>query len=353
MNAPLRVTVLTRDAHKSGRWVTSLVHAMQERLSATQAVVQVVSVEHTENDRALLPPCGPPQCDLLVNRVSDAAPPTTAKKTAAILRIFELHGIPVINGAQCFAVGSNKMLHHQVLSSAGCEVPRSVVITNLAGDAEIFRKAVLEATTALLDDGCVWPLMAKPNSGGFGEGVMRFSSLDELLQWADGESAETSKSIDGMTLLQQYLTPRDHAIHRVWFVRGKISAAVTAVRATAATEAGAFQGGCVGACSIKDRTASTPVFTAWDPPTDVREKVLRAAEIAEADCGSIELLYDAQTGRAFYFDLNMVTTLPERGSPNPVLDPANLWGESWDFYGDLADYIMARLPAKYHPLPQS
>ena len=74
-----------------------------------------------------------------------------------------------------------------------------------------------------------------------------------------------------------------------------------------------------------------------------------AAEIAQADCGSVELLYDSNTGCPYYFDLNMVTTLPEPTSPNPVLDPENLWGEKWDFYGELADYILARLPASVYP----
>jgi hypothetical protein len=38
------------------------------------------------------------------------------------------------------------------------------------------------------------------------------------------------------------------------------------------------------------------VATAWDPPTDVRERVPRAAEISGADCGSLELLYDTAAG---------------------------------------------------------
>lgn len=112
-----RVVVLTREAHRNGRWVTSLVTSLEQRLE--QGVVQVVSVEHVSNDDSLLPSDCAPRCALLVNRVSDAAPPTTAKKTAAILNILELHGIPVVNGARCFGIGNSKVLHHQVLSRAG------------------------------------------------------------------------------------------------------------------------------------------------------------------------------------------------------------------------------------------
>jgi hypothetical protein len=139
------------------------------------------------------------------------------------------------------------------------------MVSSLAGDPKRFREAVRSAASALLDDGVPWPLLAKPNCGGFGEGIVPFTCLEELFQWADDESV--SKSADGMTLLQQYLVPTDNSIHSVWFVRGKITAAVTAKRA-----APGFEGGCVGSCSLKDRAAA-PVFQAWDPPADVREKV--------------------------------------------------------------------------------
>ena len=157
------------------------------------------------------------------------------------------------------------MFTSQVLSKAGCDVPPSVMVSSLAGDPKRFREAVRSAASALLDDGVPWPLLAKPNCGGFGEGIVPFTCLEELFQWADDESV--SKSADGMTLLQQYLVPADNTIHRVWFVRGKITAAVTSKRV-----APGFQGGCVGSCSLKDRAAA-PVFQAWDPPADVREKV--------------------------------------------------------------------------------
>ena len=173
---------------------------------------------------------------------------------------------PVLQVADSPSPHDNKqMFTPQVLSKAGCDVPPSDMVSSLAGDPKRFREAVRSAASALLDDGVPWPLLAKPNCGGFGEGIVPFTCLEELFQWADDESV--SKSADGMTLLQQYLVPTDNSIHRVWFVRGKITAAVTAKRA-----APGFEGGCVGSCSLKDRAAA-PVFQAWDPPADVREKV--------------------------------------------------------------------------------
>ena len=70
---------------------------------------------------------------------------------------------------------TNKMFTLQVLSKAGCDVPPSVMVSSLAGDPERFREAVRSAASALLDDGVPWPMLAKPNSGGFWDGIVPWS----------------------------------------------------------------------------------------------------------------------------------------------------------------------------------
>jgi hypothetical protein len=365
----LRVIVLTREAHRAGSWVTDLVRALRSRLSSSSpssssssssasasaaAVVEVgvVSVERSDEcDALLLPPSGRPHCDLLVNRVSDASPPATVKKTSAILALFDLHSVPVINGSRAFAIGTSKWLHHQVLEAAGCDVPRSAAVSRLdGGDAVRFREAVAVAARNLLGGGCAWPLLWKPNGGGFGEGISAAASMEELRLRADAEcSPSFSAADDGVVVIQECLAPRDGAIYRVWFARGRILAAVSVVRPPAT-----FRGGCAGGGSSscphppgEYRRSAVPapaavVATAWDPPADVRERVLRAAEISGADCGSLELLYDtAAGGRAYYFDLNMLSTLP---NADRTRDPENLWRDGRDFYAELADCILERLP---------
>ena len=140
-------------------------------------------------------------------------------------------------------------------------------------------------------------------------------------------------------MIQEHLVPQNNAVYRVWFVRGRICMAVSIVRPPME-----FMGACAAgsaSCTAADKPA---ILTALDPPWNVREKVLRAAEIANADCGSVELLYESDTGRSFYFDLNMVSTLP---NPEEVRDPENLWtrddGGRFNLYGELADYILSRL----------
>jgi hypothetical protein len=63
-------------------------------------------------------------------------------------------------------------------------VPPSVVVSDLTDDAEYRSKAFTAAAKTILSAGCTWPLLAKPNAGGFGAGVVRFSNFDELIQWA-------------------------------------------------------------------------------------------------------------------------------------------------------------------------
>ena len=368
----LRVIVLTREAHRGGSWVTDLVSALRSRLSspspsssslaasasasaAAVAEVEVVSVDRADEcDALLLPSSGRPHCDLLVNRVSDASPPATVKKTSAILALLDLHSVPVINGSRAFAIGTSKWLHHQVLEAAGCDVPRSAAASRLdgGGDTMRFREAVAGAARDLLGGGCAWPLLWKPNGGGFGEGISAVASMEELRLRADAECSPASSAADdddGVVVIQECLAPRDGAIYRVWFARGRILAAVSVVMPPAT-----FRGGCAGggvpSCPRPpggDRRSAVPapaavVATAWDPPADVRERVLRAAEISGADCGSVELLYDAAAGgRAYYFDLNMLSTLPDA---DRTRDPENLWRDGRDFYAELADCILERLP---------
>ena len=94
---------------------------------------------------------------VLVNRVSDASPPATVKKTLVIIALFGLHFVLVINGSRAFTIGTSKGLHHQVLEAAGCDVPRSAAVWRLDGDRMRFREVVAGAVCNLLEDGCAWP----------------------------------------------------------------------------------------------------------------------------------------------------------------------------------------------------
>lgn len=57
---------------------------------------------------------------------------------------------------------------------------------------------------------------------------------------------------------------------------------------------------------------------------------------AQADLGSVELLYPSSVGQPLYFDVNMLSTLP---NPAEVDDPHGLWPTGFDPWKEQADFI--------------
>jgi hypothetical protein len=193
----------------------------------------------------------------------------------------------------------------------------------------------------------------------------------------DGASTTTTTTTttitDGTVILQEYLKPRLDTTYRIWFIGDRICGAVSVTHQqqcqTPTTTP--FTNACVGSttCTLPNDNSSSdrPIFTTWDPPKDVCDKVLHIAQIANADCGSVELLYTTESSSTgmgcvgpYYFDLNMLSTLPNVHNME-VHDPDKLWrlrgnddndvgggdkddGKN-DFYKELAEYILTKLPS--------
>ena len=66
-----------------------------------------------------------------------------------------------------------------------------------------------------------YPLLLKPNAGGFGAGIVRFAGSEELHAAADTVRSPPADD-DGVALLQEYLAPADGFIYRVWFLGPKV-----------------------------------------------------------------------------------------------------------------------------------
>ena len=297
------VVLLSRDEHVEGRWVTALVKALTARAGAARVRVLPLSAFRRVD----------PAWGCLVNRVSDAAPPGDVKRCAAALRLAALRGIPCVNGGACFPVGTSKLMHHELFDCVGVDTPKWVTLARGMSAAD----AVAAAAAA----GLRYPLLVKPNSGGFGNGIVSLSApadlTDSVLQTATGDGT------DGLALLQQFESPRDGYIYRVFFLGGEVQCAV---RVRSPTGVDGFNA-CV--CSRK--------FVSWDVPADVAESVRRMAALARADCGSVELMYlDGAQEAPLYFDFNLLSTLPDQVS-----------------YEQLADMIMRKAclrPGRTHAL---
>src|SRR5260370_917746 len=68
------------------------------------------------------------------------------------------------------------------------------------------------------------PLSTKPNRGGKGLGVLLFQDVGALAAHVDSDAFEDS--VDGITLIQQYIAAPEPYITRVEFVGGKFLYAV-------------------------------------------------------------------------------------------------------------------------------
>ena len=248
-----KVAILTLGKHQdnpNAKWITVLVARLLSRhphLSVTVVGVDNASFGLVGADTR-------PPWDLIVNRVDDSAGPTVQKAGEALLRAAELHGIPVINGTKTWSVGANKWLHHQVLGLAGLRTPRSVIVRGGGGNGSggggggggrgsSFQDIVAAAAESLLERGASWPLLVKPNAGGFGKGIVFVDDAEALTAWAAGyvTGAPSEKLVDDTMLLQEYTPPIDGCMYRVWFLRD------------VATNAGEGRGETVIQCAVKRR----------------------------------------------------------------------------------------------------
>jgi hypothetical protein len=315
MTEPLthHVVVLTLAKHKDGSWITLLIEALREQDDET-VLITVLTLESIldgsshqqlavgERSHSVIPDT----TTVLVNRVSDAADPELVKVCTAVLALVtSCRGaggrammIPVVNGAAAYALCTNKWCHHLLFQQAGLSIPRTL---------KFFRPepAAIEKAMEEWEDDKVQHFLLKPNAGGFGAGMVECQRGRRIV------GVDQGVSNDGVLLLQEYMEAP--LVYRVWFLDGRILCAV--VRRN---EKASFNG-CV---------ASNKEYETYDVPDDVREEIegqLLPLLPEDAHTGSVEFLYCGE--RRFYFDLNLLSTLP--------LEHADAWAQ-------LASSILAK-----------
>jgi len=265
------VILLTRDEHARGSWLLDLEEALSARDVATSTLSLSAFTGVKDSWRCL------------VNRVSDAAPPADVKVALATIRACELRGIPVVNGSYAYSIGISKMLHYELFGLTGLATPPFVVVRR-GGPAlvDVAVKAMLK-----------YPLLIKPNAAGFGAGIVRVESAEELS--ALGPAAlDGAFGSDGIALLQEFVVPEGGRTYRVWWAGGVVQRAVSVQPA----------------CFSYNACVRSVPSQSWPVPAAVHAAVLELALLARADCGSVELLYSR--GKALYFDFNLLSTLPEK-----------------------------------------
>ncbi|WP_108668788.1 ATP-grasp domain-containing protein [Peribacillus acanthi] len=214
--------------------------------------------------------------------------------TASVLAWLERHGRRVLNGTRAISLEVSKVAQYMALESSGIMTPKTV--------AAVGRESIIEAAKAFEGK----PFITKHNRAGKGLGVQLFYSMEALLEFLEGPNFE--ESIDGITLIQEYIQAPEPYITRCEFVDGKF---VYAVRVD--TSEG-FQLCPADACQIGDlfcpvgeEAQVRPKFEIIegfnDPIITKFESFLKENKI---DVAGIEFIRDAE-GTIYTYDVNTNT----------------------------------------------
>jgi hypothetical protein len=213
--------------------------------------------------------------------------------TEAVLAWLERHERRVFNGSRALRLEVSKVNQYMALNAHGIRTPKTI--------AAVGKEQIVEAAKQLGAPSFI----TKHNRAGKGLGVQLFHSIEALQQYLESPAFEDS--VDGITLVQEYIQAPEPFITRCEFVGGKF---MYAVRVD--TSEG-FELCPADACQIGDlfcpvgETATRPKFEIIDgfsdPILEKYEQFLRANDIHIA---GIEFIRD-QNGTIFTYDVNTNT----------------------------------------------
>lgn len=127
--------------------------------------------------------------------------------TDHILNWLELHGRTVINGPEAIELEVSKLKQYFALNKVGILTPKTIGAVGIQN--------IIQAAKTLNE----WPFIIKHNRAGKGLGVHLIYSLEELTEYLNG--VEFEDSIDGISLVQQYIESASGKIVRAEFIGGE------------------------------------------------------------------------------------------------------------------------------------
>ena len=277
------------------------------------------------------PASAEPEYSLLFNRMSPSAWQRGVGHgifyTLNYLKHLEDKGVRVVNGYRAFTHETSKALQSSLLERLGLPYPKARVINHPS-----------QAVSAAEEIG--YPLILKPNIGGSGAGIKRFSSRAELQAAVDEGSLYFG--IDNTALVQECFTARDGIINRVEVLGGKYLYAIQ-IHITGETFDLCPADICKStrgeeltriACPV-DAPKTGMTVEAYEAPRRVIENVERIMAGAGVEVGGVEYVIDDPTGRLLYYDINALS--------NFVADPVKMLG--FNPYARLADFLIAEAGA--------
>ena len=228
--------------------------------------------------------------------------------TRAVLEWLEAHGRRVVNGRSVVEMEVSKVRQLSLLKAFGIDTPRTVAVIgrdNLVAAAESFPT----------------PFITKHNQGGKGLGVRRFDDLGSFREYV--ASHEFEEPVDGITLLQEYVQPREPFITRIETVGYAYVYAITAD-----TERGGFQLCPADACELDEygqpKQAASLFALREGFQAPVIDQVLGFARKYKLEVAGFEFI-EAADGRTVVYDVNTNTNYnPDVEAIAPKSGPAEL-----------------------------
>ena len=214
--------------------------------------------------------------------------------TTAVIDWLEFHGRKVFNGSNALRLEINKVKQYLQLEKYGIKVPKTV--------AAVGKEKILEAAKSLNSV----PFITKHNRAGKGLGVQLFYSLAALEEYLNMPTFE--HSVDGITLVQQYIQSPDSFITRVEFVGGKYiySVRVDTSEGFELCPADACQIGDLF-CPVGEQPKETMKFRIVENPrADLIERYQAFLRASGIDVAGIEFIVD-EHGEVYTYDVNTNT----------------------------------------------
>ena len=192
--------------HENEAWTKPL----ESHLKELKVDYEDWHVEKANIDLSKIPPKG-----VFYNRMSASSHVRghrfAPEYTSVILNWLRNHDKRVINDNNALALEVSKSLQYLKLNEAGIKTPKSIFC---ASKSHIIKAA----------NNFDKPFITKHNRAGRGLGVKLFKNKKELEEYVNGSLFENS--IDGITILQDYIDADPKVIHRLEFVNSKFLYAV-------------------------------------------------------------------------------------------------------------------------------
>jgi len=222
-------------------------------------------------------------------------------------------GTRVINGYEAFVVETSKALQLSLLDRLGLPYPAARVIHHPSQAPDAAR-------------GLRFPVVVKPNIGGSGAGIRRFSTPEALADAAKLEALDLG--IDHTALVQEFIPAEAGRIVRVEVLGGcylygiRVYAPGDSFNLCPADVCQTVGGEELAraACPVDAPRNQMQVEGYHPPPERIAdvERIMRAAGI---DVGGVEYLIDERDGRLYYYDINALSNFVADAPRVVGLDP--------------------------------